>query len=341
MALASSSSAVRAQKGQRTVEEGVWVASPLLNDAITWIQGCAVAALPALLIGPGGNGKTRLVREAAKRMDATVYEVSLSGGMTEERLVGYQTLSSEGRPVFVPNAFVRSMKEGGWLILNEINAATPEVMLALHDPIESRSIVLYDDKGRCVEAHRDWRVFATANIGVQYTGIKNMNAALWSRFAILRIPPIPVDQILQVCRGTGLSAATMLVIERAARWVAKVQEESAASMNVTDTFGSLRRFLEFGRLLDVGVSAASAANMTLLGDIKTDKDLRAAQGVLMTVGIPDLPVDEIWRQVEQEERERASALARQEEQIGEAGELDSMLQQIAEDNYDDLDDVDI
>ncbi len=154
------------------------------------------ANLPVLLIGETGVGKTSAVRHLAARTNNSLRRVNANGSMTAEDFVG-QLLVNEKGTYWKDGILVEAMRNGYWLVIDEINACSAEILFVLHSLLDDdRYVVLTDSPTReIVRPHKDFRVFATMNPPEKYAGTKEMNKALMSRFPITLEVAIPSESI--------------------------------------------------------------------------------------------------------------------------------------------------
>ena len=161
------------------------------------VQACVDKNLPTLLMGETGTGKTTLVKELAVTKSKQFIRINLNGQTTREDLVGkYQLV--DGNTVWQDGILLHGVKNGFWILLDEINAALPEVLLVLQALLESNkgtlgSIVLAEKDGEVVPSHTDTRIFATCNPS-DYIGMKDFNQATLSRFVVLHIDPLDREE---------------------------------------------------------------------------------------------------------------------------------------------------
>jgi len=148
--------------------------------------------LPVLLIGETGVGKTSAVRHLASRTHNSLRRVNANGSMTAEDFVG-QLLVDEKGTYWKDGVLVEAMRNGYWLVIDEINACSAEILFVLHSLLDDdRYIVLTDHPQReIVRPHPNFRIFATMNPPERYAGTKEMNKALLSRFPLTMNVPIP------------------------------------------------------------------------------------------------------------------------------------------------------
>ena len=83
---------------------------------------------------------------------------------------------------FADGLLVRAMKEGSWLLLDEINLATPETLQALAGVLDGRSLLLTETGNlKPIERHPNFRIFAAMNPPTDI-GKRELSAVLRSRF---------------------------------------------------------------------------------------------------------------------------------------------------------------
>lgn len=152
--------------------------------------------MPTLLIGETGVGKTSAVRYLAAVTNNNLRRVNVNGSMTAEDFVGQLLVNNEGT-YWKDGVLTECMRNGYWLVIDEINAASAEILFVLHSLLDDdHYIVLTDHPEReIVHAHPNFRIFATMNPPERYSGTKEMNKALLSRFPMTLTIPLPPDAI--------------------------------------------------------------------------------------------------------------------------------------------------
>lgn len=140
--------------------------------------------IPALLVGQTGTGKNTILKHVAESLNRTdIVRVNLTGETTVEDLTGRVQLK-DGNTVDQDGNVTLAVREGKYLILDEINACQPEVLFALQSLLDDdHSLTL--PNGEVVKAHKDFRVFATMNPTSGYVGTKSLNKAFMSRFGVV------------------------------------------------------------------------------------------------------------------------------------------------------------
>ncbi len=140
--------------------------------------------LPVLLIGESGVGKTAAIRFLANQTGNGLRRVNLNGGTTADELVGRLLINDKGT-YWVDGVLTEAMRKGEWIVLDEINAALPEVLFVLQPVLDDDGYLVLNEKDdkEIVHKHPNFRLFATCN-PPEYAGTKEMNKALLSRFAV-------------------------------------------------------------------------------------------------------------------------------------------------------------
>jgi len=179
-----------------------------------------------LLVGHCGVGKTSSVEQLAARGNYECRRVNLNGQTTISDMVG-QWIAKDGETVWVDGIVPQAMKNGQWLILDEIDFAMPEILAVLHSVLEDDGfLVLAEKDAEVVRAHKDFRVIATANsIGADavdrglYQGTQVMNEAFLDRWScVLKIgwPPQEIEASILEKRVKGLPTSVAVLIVRIA-----------------------------------------------------------------------------------------------------------------------------
>lgn len=156
----------------------------LLSDIAKFIN----LKQPVLIEGDTGVGKTSAFRHLAHLTQSPYRRLNLNGSTTVDEFVGKVMLDKDGT-YWVDGVLIDAMRKGHWLVLDEINAALPEILFVLHSLLDDDGyVVLAEKDGEVVRPHDNFRVFATMNPSEgQYSGTKELNQAFLDRFAKMTI----------------------------------------------------------------------------------------------------------------------------------------------------------
>lgn len=141
--------------------------------------------MPVLIVGDTGTGKTTIVKSIAEKRKAGYIRFNLTGETTVDEFVGKYVLLNE-ETVWEDGILLTAMKQGKWLIVDEVNVALPEILFVLHSLLDDdRSVMVSNHKGEVIKPHEDFRFFGTMNPVDEYAGTKDLNKAFKSRFGMI------------------------------------------------------------------------------------------------------------------------------------------------------------
>jgi len=203
--------------------------------------------LPILLMGESGTGKTSAIRCMAHDTNNGLRRVNLNGGTTADELVGRLLINEKGT-YWVDGILTEAMRNGEWIVLDEINAALPEVLFVLQSVLDDDGYLVLSEKDdkEIVTKHKDFRMFATCN-PPEYAGTKEMNKALLSRFSICinaEFPPEKKEfEIIEHHLGNAIASSEMAIkMVGLANETRKAKElgKSDYAINTRDVLNTLR-----------------------------------------------------------------------------------------------------
>lgn len=267
-------------------EEPVSV-SPVVKDAyfasptnINLIKACVTGNTAALLIGETGTGKTTLVREIAKEHGKELIRISVNGSMGVEEILG-KWLVNKGTTVWQDGILTMAARAGHWVVMDEINAALPEILFTLHALLDDdRKIILAEKDNEIVTPHAEFRFFATMNPPEEYAGTKDMNKALMSRFtAVIYVDVLDdaTEMKLLMQRGADKDMAYKLVT------LAKRLREHKAKENIF-YFCSTRDLVQVNELVQGGISLLDAVTGAIVNKMAKEEYKLVVGDFSATVG---------------------------------------------------------
>jgi MoxR-like ATPase len=228
-----------------------------------------------LLFGPTGVGKTSLVLQIAARIRQPVVRVNLNGQVSVSDLVGSIGLNKDGT-IWNDGALPRAMRNGYWLVLDEIDFGPPDVLSLLYPVLEATPrLCLKEHNGEVVEAHPNFRVFATGNsIGGDreghYAGTQPINAALLNRFTghgqAIRIKPLTARQEEEILRSR-LPNLSKTLVRRACEFANRLRQGDGQNAALLPTL-STRELIQFCAKTLLYRDPLEAANLTFLSVVE-------------------------------------------------------------------------
>lgn len=147
-----------------------------------------------LLVGHKATGKNLFAENLAGVFGRPRWDVSFHVNMDAASLIGMDTFRG-GEVTFRSGPVYTAAKAGGFTVLDEINMAKSEAMAVLHATLDFRKTIDVPGYDR-IELHPATRFIATMNYG--YSGTKELNEALVSRFAVIQMPMISQESLMKL-----------------------------------------------------------------------------------------------------------------------------------------------
>ena len=236
-----------------------------------------------MLVGHTGCGKTSVVDQIAARMHQPIMRVNMNGQTTIGDFVGLWTVKG-GETVWIDGALPMAMRNGYWLLIDEIDFAEAPILSVLNPLLEKGGKLLLKEKGHeVVKPHPNFRVFATANtVGCMqrfrslYQGTNLMNEAWLDRWHVYHVdylkPKQEIDIITKKFPAIDKPMATQIVK------VATMAREAFRIGDIQASF-STRRLLDWTEMMMRYGDPVTAASMTIYAKV-SDEDRDVLEGLI-------------------------------------------------------------
>lgn len=227
-----------------------------------------------MIVGPTGTGKSSLVMQLAANTNAPVRRCNLNGETTVSDFLGRWTVRGK-EMAYSEGILPTAMKQGDWLLLDEIDAALPQILFVLQSVLEEAGkLVLLENEGEVITPHPDFRIIATANtIGSGdesglYAGTQILNEAFKDRFATVIHLDYPDESTETAILNGKVSSVKKTAIKRMVRCARQVRE--AAKREECYCSFSTRRLLAFARKYAQIGNCSKALELTVLNKLGRD-----------------------------------------------------------------------
>lgn len=226
-----------------------------------------------LLLGPTGTGKTDIIIRIAKLLDIelNIYDMgAMIDPLTD--LLGTHRIK-DGNSVFDYAKFVSDVQKPCIILLDELSRAPLMTNNILFPCLDHRRTLNIEIAGstdiRAVKVHPDCVFIATANIGQEYSGTNDIDAALMNRFNALQVDYLPQEieaKILNVRTGVDVEIANKILN------VANAIRNAYLTQTISKPI-STRETLECAELIVDGFTLKDSINLIFCQKFsKTDGD---------------------------------------------------------------------
>ena len=103
-----------------------------------------------------------------------------------------------GKLVFQEGVLVEAVRNGYWVILDELNLAPSEVLEALNRLLDDNRELLIVETQKVIKAHPNFRIFATQNPTEGYGGRKELSEAFKNRFILINVHDVPLLELVEI-----------------------------------------------------------------------------------------------------------------------------------------------
>lgn len=239
---------------------------PFLSHVIDGIN----AGDNILLTGGTGVGKTTHITQLAARVHQPILRINFNGETRMSDLIGkVHVVAGETR--WSDGVLPQAMRQGWWLLLDELDFADPAVLSLLHPVLEDDSLlVLKENSGEIVRPHPNFRLFGTANsIGAMqdragsYAGTNTMNEAFLDRWQVLLVDNLPAQEEVKVIRAE-VPSLRPITARRIVAFANRAREKQMADGDFPMDNFSTRKVLAWARKTALHRSAITGARLSWL-----------------------------------------------------------------------------
>lgn len=153
---------------------------------------------PILLEGSPGVGKTSLVTALAKAVGSPLVRINLSEQTDLIDLFGSDAPvdgGNTGEFVWQDAPFLRAMKNGEWVLLDEMNLASQSVLEGLNACLDHRGEAYIPELDRSFPCHPKFKVFAAQNPQYQGGGRKGLPKSFVNRFSVVYMDMLKTEDL--------------------------------------------------------------------------------------------------------------------------------------------------
>lgn len=153
---------------------------------------------PVLLEGSPGVGKTSLVSAIAKSSGNNLIRINLSEQTDLIDLFGSDAPVEGGETgefVWRDAPFLRAMKNGEWVLLDEMNLASQSVLEGLNACLDHRGEAYIPELDRSFPKHAEFKVFAAQNPQYQGGGRKGLPKSFINRFLVVYVDMLKSEDL--------------------------------------------------------------------------------------------------------------------------------------------------
>lgn len=273
------------RQGAQTVEDqSHYIITPFVQRNMNnLIRAASTRRYPVLIQGPTSSGKTSMIEYLARKSGNKFVRINNHEHTDLQEYLGSYISGADGKLAFQEGILVKALREGHWIVLDELNLAPTDVLEALNRLLDDNRELLIPETQEVVRPHDDFMLFATQNPAGLYGGRKVLSRAFRNRFLELHFDDIPVEELTEI-----LHRRTMIPESWCKRIVKVYQELSTLRQEnrifEQKSFATLRDLFRWAqRKADTIQDLADNGYMLLAERVRKEEERVAVKNILETV----------------------------------------------------------
>lgn len=150
---------------------------------------------PVLLQGPTSSGKTSMIEFLANKSGNKFVRINNHEHTDLQEYLGTYVSDQDGSLRYQEGVLVQALRQGHWIVLDELNLAPTDVLEALNRLLDDNRELLIPETQEVIRPHENFMLFATQNPAGLYGGRKQLSRAFRNRFLELHFDDIPIDEL--------------------------------------------------------------------------------------------------------------------------------------------------
>ncbi|RYP78469.1 hypothetical protein DL770_006888 [Monosporascus sp. CRB-9-2] len=194
--------------GETPLERTDYIITPYIErNLLNLVRATSTRRFPILIQGPTSAGKTSMIEYLANYSGNKFVRINNHEHTDLQEYLGTYISDADGRLRFQEGLLVQALRQGHWIVLDELNLAPTDVLEALNRLLDDNRELLLPETQEVVRPHENFMLFATQNPPGLYGGRKALSRAFRNRFLELHFDDIPEDELETILQKRSLHTA--------------------------------------------------------------------------------------------------------------------------------------
>ncbi|CAI7672580.1 unnamed protein product [Penicillium pancosmium] len=177
-------------------EQPQYIITPFIEKNLkNLVRASSTRRFPVLLQGPTSAGKTSMIEYLAKVSGNKFVRINNHEHTDLQEYLGSYISSDDGSLRYQEGVLVEALRNGYWIVLDELNLAPSDVLEALNRLLDDNRELFIPETQEVVHPHPNFMLFATQNPAGLYGGRKVLSRAFRNRFLELHFDDIPESEL--------------------------------------------------------------------------------------------------------------------------------------------------
>ncbi|KAG6208854.1 hypothetical protein E4U35_007989 [Claviceps purpurea] len=274
------------QGEQTPIERQDYIITPYVErNLLNLVRATSTRRFPVLIQGPTSAGKTSMIEYLANFTGNKFVRINNHEHTDLQEYLGTYVSGPDGKLRFQEGLLVQAMRQGHWIVLDELNLAPTDVLEALNRLLDDNRELLIPETQEVVRPHENFILFATQNPPGLYGGRKVLSRAFRNRFLELHFDDIPEDELEYILqqRSRTTSPPDCRRIVTVYKELSRLRQTSRL-FEQKDSFATLRDLFRWAlREADTREEIAAHGFMLLAERVRVEEERIAVKDVIEKV----------------------------------------------------------
>lgn len=265
--------------------EARYIITPFIErNLMNLVRASSTRRFPILLQGPTSSGKTSMVEYLAKTSGNRFVRINNHEHTDLQEYLGSYMTGQDGRLEYQEGVLVEALRNGYWIVLDELNLAPTDVLEALNRLLDDNRELFLPESQEVVRPHPNFMLFATQNPAGLYGGRKILSRAFRNRFLELHFDDIPEDELEYILKERSQIAPSFCTRIVAVYKRLSLLRQSSRLFEQRNSFATLRDLFRWAlRKADDREQLAINGFMLLAERVRNSQEKAAVKKVIEEV----------------------------------------------------------
>lgn len=285
------------QGAETPIERSDYIITPYIErNLLNLVRATSTRRFPILIQGPTSAGKTSMIEYLANYSGNKFVRINNHEHTDLQEYLGTYVSDAGGKLRFQEGLLVQALRQGHWIVLDELNLAPTDVLEALNRLLDDNRELLIPETQEIVRPHENFMLFATQNPAGLYGGRKALSRAFRNRFLELHFDDIPEDELETILqkRSVYTSPSDCKRIVNVYKELSRLRQTSRLFEN-KDSFATLRDLFRWAlRGAESREEIAANGFMLLAERVRNQEERLAVKKVIETVFKVQIDQDQLY-----------------------------------------------